>query len=157
MSTELRETAAAIEEVAAEAAKTARKVASGPVRSARRQVRVIERRGTRVARRINRRFNAQVRAIAPEGVTVWGLELNGRLPERAAVKGLHQIRVQAHREDRMGEVAKRALHMLNRGFKTIVRVATHLEEASELTPHHAAAVKPSRPRVARRRAVRRAA
>ena len=157
MSTELRETAAAIEEVASEAAKTARKVASGPVRSARRHVKGFERRSTRVARRINRRFNAQVQALAPEKVTVWGLELNTKLPEKAALKGLHLVKVQARRQDNMGEVAKRTLHMLNQSFKTIARVATHLEQASELTPRHVAVKPAARPRVARRRTVRRAA
>lgn len=157
MSTELRDTAAAIEEVAAEAAKAARKAASGPVRLARRRVRVIERRGTRAARRINRRFNAQVHAIAPEGVKVWGLEVNAKLPERAAIKGLHLVKAQARRQDRMGEVAKRTLHMLNLSFKNIVRLATHLEQASELTPHHKATVKPAARPKASRRTVRRAA
>jgi hypothetical protein len=142
MSTELKETAEVIEELAT---------------SARKQVRGFERKSTRAARRINRRFNAQVRSLAPEKVNVWGLELNSKLPEKAAVKGLHLVRLQARREDRMGVVAKRALHMLNTSFKTIVRVATRFEQASELTPHHAAAVKPAaRPR-ARRHTVRRAA
>ena len=152
MSTELRVTGAAIEEVAAEAAKTARKVTAGPVRSARKHVKGIERRGTRVARRINRRFSEQVHALAPEKVTVWGLKLNGKLPERAAVKGLHLVKVQARRQDGMGVVAKRTLHMLNTSFRTIARVATRFEQASELTPRRTATVKAARPRAARRSA-----
>ena len=142
MSTELKETAEVIEEIAT---------------SARKQVRGFERRSTRAARRINRRINAQVRSLAPEKLNVWGLELNSKLPEKAAVKGLHLVRLQARREDRMGVVAKRTLHMLNTSFKTIVRVATRFEQASELAPRHAATVKPAaRPR-ARRHTVRQAA
>jgi len=156
MATELRETAAAIEEVAAGTAKAARKAAARPIRTARKHVRVIERRGVRAARRINRQFSTQVRAMRPE-VQIWGLDVNGMLPEKAAVKGLHLVKVQARRHGRRGEIAKRALHMLNVSFKTIARVATRFEQASELTPHPVAAVRPARSRASRRRTIRRAA
>jgi len=159
MSTEFSDAASAVEEVAASAAKAARKVAADPVGTARKQVRVIERRGAKVARRINHRVNARIRALTPEKVDVWGLELNTRFPERAAVKGLHLVKAQARREDGMGRVAKGALRLLHSSFKSIARVATRFEQASELTAHAAApraAARTRAPRRTVRRPVRRA-
>ena len=157
MSTELRETAAALEEVAAATAKAARHAADRPVRTARRHVKGIQRRGVRAARKINRRIDAQVRAIKPEQVQVWGLDVDARLPEKAAMKGLHTIRAQARRQDRVGVAAKRTLRILNRSFKSIARIATRFEEASELTAHQTVTAKTTSKTPARRRPVRRAA
>jgi hypothetical protein len=158
MSTEFGDTAAAIEEVAIGAAKVAREVASDPVGSARKQVKGFERKGAGAAHRINRRFNSRLRALRPEKVHVWGLELNGKLPENAAVKGLHLVKIQARRHDGRGQFAKRALHILNVSFKTIARVATRFEEETEVTVrHHAPVTRASRKRATSRSAVRRAA
>jgi hypothetical protein len=158
MSTEFTDAASAVEEVATTAVKAAKKVASRPVRTARKQVRVIERRSARVARTINHRFTARLRELTPEKVDVWGLELNGKFPEKAAVKGLHLVKARARRDDNMGVVAKRTLRLLHASFKEIARMATRFEEASALTAPHAAAPKPAtRTVTSRRRAVRRAA
>lgn len=158
MSTEIKfgETATTVEEVAIGAAKTAREVASDPIGSARKQVRGFEKKGAPTARKVNRQFNARLNAILPEKVTLWGIELNEKLPEKVAFKGLHLVKVQARRQDMVGDVAKRTLRIFHGSFKTIARTATRLEHATELTPHREAAVKPavrtSRPR---RRTVRR--
>jgi hypothetical protein len=56
-------------------------------------------------RRVNRRLDA----LIPDKVTLFGLEINGHLPEKMAVKGLQLVKVQARREDVVGEVAKRTL------------------------------------------------
>jgi len=47
--------------------------------------------------------------------------------------------------------------MFNGSFKTIARTATRLEQATQLTPHRAAAAKPTAVKARRRTARRRAA
>ena len=152
MSSDFADTATAVEEVAVGAARAAAEVVSDPVGSARKQARTLERKGTPAARRINRRLNA----LIPDKVTVFGVDVNEKLPEKLAIKGLHLMKVQARREDMVGGVAKRTLRIFNGSFKTIARTANRLEQASELTPRREAAQKPvasrARRRVARRRA-----
>src|SRR5947207_15438228 len=142
MNTEFAGTATAVEEVAVGAAKSAAEVVSDPVGSARKQVRSFERKGTPAVRRINRRLNA----LMPDRVTVFGVEVNEKLPEKLAVKGLQLVKVQARRGDVVGGVAKRTLRIFNGSFKTIARTATRLEQASELAPRRTSESKPvSRP------------
>jgi hypothetical protein len=148
MSTEFADTATAVEEFAVGAAKTAAEVASDPVAAVRKQARSFGRKGTPAVRRINRRLNAMI----PDRVTVFGVEVNDRLPEKLAIKGLHLVKVQARRQDVMGDVAKRTLKIFNGSFKTIARTATRLEQASDLTPQRPAARKPARRRASRGRA-----
>ena len=142
MSTEFGTTATAVEEFAVGAAQAAAEVVSDPVGSARKQVRSLERKGTPAVRRINRRISA----ILPDKVKVFGIEVNDRLPEKLAVKGLHAVRSQARRQDVFGGVAKRTLRIFNGSFKTIARTATRLEEASQLTPKREVESKPARKR-----------
>lgn len=130
MSTDFGATATSVEEVAVGAAKTAAEVASDPLRSARRQVKSFERKGTPAVRRINRRINAML----PDRLTVLGVEVNERMPEKLAIKGLHMVKSQARREDLLGGVAKRTLRIFNGSFKTIARTATRLEQATVLNP-----------------------
>jgi hypothetical protein len=153
MSTDFAATATAVEEFAVGAAQAAAEVASDPVRAARKQVRSFERKGTPAVRRINRRLNA----LIPARVEIFGLEINGTLPEKAAIKGLHQIREQANRRDVVGSVAKRTLRVINGSFKTIARTATRLEEASQLNPSRQAESRPASRRLRTRSARRRAA
>ncbi|TMC37859.1 MAG: hypothetical protein E6J28_07040 [Chloroflexi bacterium] len=150
MSSEFADTATAVEEFAVGAAKAAAEVASDPVRAVRKQARSFERKGTPAVRRINRRLTA----LIPDKVTVFGVEVNDRLPEKLAIKGLHLVKVQARRQDVVGDVAKRTLRIFNGSFKTIARAATRLEQASDLTLQRQAERKPARRRVraARRRA-----
>jgi hypothetical protein len=154
MNTEFAGTATNVEEFAVGAAKSAADVASDPIGSARRQVRSFQRKGTPAVRRINKRLNA----LIPDKVTLFGLEVNGKLPEKVAIRGLQLVKVQARRQDMVGDVAKRTLRIVNGGFKTIARTATRLEQASELAPRRQAE-QPAAPRRARRRsaASRRAA
>src|ERR1700687_4678209 len=179
------ETATTVAEVALGAAQTVREVASDPIGSARRQVKGLERKGTPAARKVNRRFNARLNAatapakdaaksinvrltkaakkaekvasgLMPERITVWGVDVNGKLPEKVAIKGLNLVKVQARRPDMVGDVAKRTLRIFNGSFKTIAKTATRLALATELRTQRPAAAKPatSRPRrtTARRRA-----
>src|SRR6267143_469736 len=132
-----------VEEVAIGAARTAAEVASDPIGSARKQVKGLERNGAPTARRVNRRFNARLNALVPEKVTIWGMELNGRLPEKVAIKGLHLVKMQARRQDAVGDVAKRTLRIFNGSFKTIARTASRLEQATELTQNRQAEAKPA--------------
>jgi hypothetical protein len=148
MSTDFSDTATAVEEVAVGAAQAAAEVASDPIRAARKQVRNLERKGTPAVRRINRRLNA----LIPDRVVVFGVEVNERLPEKLAIKGLQLVKVQARRQDTLGGVAKRTLKVFNGSFKTIARTATRLEQASELSQPRTAAKRPVRKRTARRRA-----
>ena len=82
-----------------------------------------------------------------------------KLPEKVAIKGLHLVKVQARRQDVVGDVAKRTLRIFNGSFKTIARTATRFEQATELTPRREAAVRPvvRTARQTRRRIVRRRA
>jgi hypothetical protein len=100
-------------------------------------------------RRVNRRLDA----LIPDKVTLFGLEINGHLPEKMAVKGLQLVKVQARREDVVGEVAKRTLRIFNGSFKTIARAATRLEQATGQNSHRQAETgsKRSRRRSAHRR------
>jgi len=148
MSTDFSDTATAVEEVAVGAAQAAAEVASDPMRAARRQVRNLERKGTPAVRRINRRLNA----LIPDRVVVFGLEVNERLPEKLAIKGLQLVKVQARRQDLVGGVAKRTLNAVNGSFKTIARAATRLEQASELSQPRPAVHKTAGRRTSRRRA-----
>lgn len=158
MSNEFSDTATTVEEVAVGAAKAAAEVASDPMGSARKQVRGFERKGAPTVRKINRRFNARLNTLIPEKVTLWGLKVDGKLPENVAIKGLHLVKLQARRQDMVGDVAKRTLRIFNVSFKTIARTATRFEQASELTTHRPAAARPVvRTRRPRRRTVRRAA
>ena len=152
MATDFSDTATAVEEFAVGAARTAAEVASDPVGRARKQVKSFERKGAPTVRRINRRLNA----LMPGKVTVFGIEVNSKLPEKIAVKGLHMVKLQARRGDVVGDVAKRTLRIFNGSFKTIARTATRLEQASELTTHQGAA-RPVSTRSRRRPARRRAA
>lgn len=151
MSNEFSEAATAVQEVAVGAAKSAVEVATDPVGTARKQVRSFERKGTPAVRRFNRRLNAFV----PDKMTLWGLEINGRLPEKIAIKGLHLVKVQAKRDDMVGGVAKRTLRIFKGSFQTIAQTATRLEHASELTPRRSAEARPAVVRRSRRRTVRR--
>ncbi len=153
MSAEFADTATAVEEVAVGAAKSAAEVVSDPVRSARKQVRAFERKGTPVVRRINRRLNA----LMPDKIKVFGIEVNGKLPEKIAVKGLQMVRVQARRPDMVGDVAKRTLRIFNGSFKTIARTATRFEQATVLNPQRQTERKPAARRARRRSAGRTAA
>jgi hypothetical protein len=147
------ETATAVEEVAIGAAKTAAEVASDPLGTARKQVRSFERKGTPAVRRFNRRLNA----LMPSKMKLFGVEVNQKLPENLVVKGLHMVKVQARREDVVGDVAKRTLRIFNGSFKTIAHTATRLEQASELALRRETEHKPAASRARRRTARRRAA
>ena len=159
MSTEIKFTDAAttVEGVAFGAAQTAAEVASDPIGSARKQVRGFEKKGASTARKVNRRFNARLNAILPEKATLWGIEVNEKLPEKVAIKGLHLVKLQARRQDMVGDVAKRTLRIFNGSFKTIARTASRFEQATELTPQRMPAAKPRVAARKRRTARRRAA
>lgn len=148
MSTEFADTARAVEEVAVGAVRSAAEVGSDPIRSARKQVKSLERKGAPVVRKLSRRLNAMI----PNKITVLGVEVNGKLPEKMAIKGLQLVKLQARRRDRVGDVARRTLQVFNGSFKTIARTATRLEQASELAQPQKAQARPSRRSVRRRAA-----
>jgi hypothetical protein len=160
------ETATTVAEVAFGAAQTVREVASDPMGTARKQVRGLERKGTPAARKVNRRFNARLNAatapakdvakninarlsaaaqvasdLMPERITVLGVEVNGKLPEKVVIKGFELVKLQARRRDVVGGVAKRTLRIFNGSFKTIAKAASRLEHATELR-HAPVAKKP---------------
>jgi ElaB/YqjD/DUF883 family membrane-anchored ribosome-binding protein len=130
------ETATTVAEVAFGAAQTVREVASDPMGTARKQVKGLERKGTPAARKVNRRFNARLNAatapakdvakninarftkaakqaekvasdLMPERITVLGVEVNGKLPEKVVIRGFELVKLQARRRDVVGGVAKR--------------------------------------------------
>ncbi len=155
MSTDVTST---VEEVAFGAARAAREVASDPMGTARKQVRGLERKGRPAARKLNRQLTNQFNAAtAPAKDAVKGIAkkldqasksastvAGDLLPERIVLKGLQLVKVQAKRQDPMGEVATQALKIFNGSFKTIARVANRLERASELQARRAAAPRKAR-------------
>ena len=141
MSTDVSEMTDTVEQVAFGAAETVAEVASDPVGAARRQVKSLEKKGTPTARRVNRRINRQIEyATAPakdafKTVTKTASRVANELdPEKVAIRGLRLVKVQAKRDDVVGDVAKSTLKFFNRSFKTVARVANKLENASELAP-----------------------
>jgi hypothetical protein len=160
------DTATTVAEVAFGAAQTVREVASDPMGTARKQVKGLERKGTPAARKVNRRFNARLNAatapakdvakninarlsaaaqvasdLMPEHITVLGVQVNGKLPEKVVIKGFELVKLQARRRDVVGSVAKRSLRIFNGSFKTIAKTASRLEYATEL--RHAPVAKKS--------------
>src|SRR3982074_2483212 len=122
------ETATTVEEVAFGAAKTVAEVASDPIGSARKQVKGLERKGTPTARKVNRQLTAQFKAAtapakeAAKGFGQTAEQIAGDLlPERIVLRGLQLVKVQAKRQDPMGDVAKRALKVFNRSLQTTPR------------------------------------
>src|SRR5215831_15631730 len=148
MNTDFSTTATTVEEVAVGAAQAAAEVASDPIRAARKQARTFGRKGTPAARRINRRLIA----LIPDRVQVFGMDVNDKLPQKLARKGLHLVKVQAKREDMVGDVAKRTLGIVNGSAKSIAKAATNLQQATDLTPRGETERKPARRRAARSRA-----
>ena len=155
-----------VEEVAFGAARTAAELASDPIASARRQVKGLKRKGAPTARKVNRQLNEQISAAtAPAKDAVKEFAKTAEkvaadlLPERIAMRGLHLVKAQAKRQDQVGDVAKGALKMFNGSFKTIARVASRLQKASELPVRSAAAPRKGRSarRSTRRTTVRRSA
>ena len=166
MSTDVRDMTDTVEEVAFGAAEAAVEVAADPIGAVRRQVKGLEKKGTPAARKVNRRINHQIEyATAPakdafKTITRTAERVAGELdPQKVVIKGLRLVRVQAKREDVVGDVAKQTLKFFNRSFKTVARVATRLETASELAPRattqHTTTRRPARP--TRTRRTRRAA
>ncbi|HET7467145.1 MAG TPA: hypothetical protein VFL29_10785 [Candidatus Dormibacteraeota bacterium] len=169
MSTDIKEITDTVEQVAFGAAETAAEVASDPIGSVRRQVKGLERKGTPAARKINRRVNARLNAAAEPALGAFkvirktantvqksAVNVAGELaPEKVVLRGLRQIKSQAKRPDMVGDAAKRTLKFFNRQFKSVARVATRFENASELTPASKPATTTRRP--ATRRSRRRAA
>ena len=160
MSTDIKEITDTVEEVAFGAAGAAAEMASDPIGSVRRQVKGLERKGTPAARKVNRRVNARVNAAvepardAFQAVGKTAVNVAGELvPEKVVIRGLRQIKAQAKRPDAIGRAAKRTLRVLNHSFKTVARIATRFENASEVTP----APKPATTRRPARRTRRRAA
>ena len=155
--TKFAETATTVEEVAFGAAKTAAEVASDPIGSARKSVKGFEKKGAPAARKLNRRFTARLNAILPEKVTLFGMPVNDKLPQKVATKGLNLVKLQAKRRDMVGDAAKQTLRFFHGSFKTIARTASRLEQATALTTAKPAAAKPATIKARRRTARRRAA
>jgi hypothetical protein len=139
-----------VEEVAFGAAETVAEMASDPIGAARRQVKSFEKKGRPAARRVNRQINRQIEyATAPakdafKTVSKTASRVAGQLdPEKVALRGLRLVKHQAKRDDMVGDVAKQTLKFFNQSFKTVARVATRFENASDLTPR-AVAQKPVR-------------
>jgi hypothetical protein len=159
LNTEIKfgEAASTVEDVAFGAAKAAAELASDPMGTARKSVKGFEKKGAPTARKINRRLAARLNAILPEKVTLFGLDVNEKLPQKVATKGLNVVKAQARRQTMFGGVAKRTLRIFNGSFKTIAKTATRLEHATSLAPNRTATAKPAVTTTRRRTARRRAA
>jgi len=160
MSTDIKDITDTVEEVAFGAAETAAEVASHPIGSVRRQVKSLERKGTPTARKLNRRVNARIDAATEPARDAFKMisktaarVADELVPEKVMLRSLRQIKSQAKRPDAIGKVAKRTLSLFNKSFKTVARVATRFEGASEIAP----VSKPATTRRTGRRSRRRAA
>ena len=145
MSTDVRDITDTVEEIAFGAAETAAEVASHPIGTVRRSVKGLERKGTPAARRINRKVNARFNAVAEpaqdafESIRKSAMKAASTVadqlvPEKVVLRGLRQMKHQAKRSDIVGDAAKSTLKFFNRSFKSVARVATRFENASDLTP-----------------------
>jgi hypothetical protein len=121
--------------------------ATAPAKDA---AKTINARLTKAANKAAKKAEKVANGLMPERITVWGVDVNGKLPERIAIKGLQLVKVQARRQDVVGDVAKRALRVFNGSFKTIAKTATRLEHATE-TRVAAIAKGPAATRTATRR------
>jgi len=164
MSTDIKDITDTVEEVAFGAAETAAEVASHPIGSVRRQVKSLERKGTPTARKLNRRVNARIDAATEPARDAFKMisktaarVADELVPEKVMLRSLRQIKSQAKRPDAIGKVAKRTLRLFNKSFKTVARVATRFESASEIAPASRPAAKPATTRRRAARSRRRAA
>jgi len=157
MSTDIKDISDTVEEVAFGAAETAAEVASDPIGSVRKSVKGLEKKGTPAARRINRKVNARFSAVAEPAQDAFksirksasrtaASVADKLVPEKVVLRGLRQIKHQAKRSDIVGDAAKGTLKFFNRSFKTVARMATRFENASDMTP----ASKPASPASTRR-------
>jgi len=148
MSTDVSEMTDTVEQVAFGAAEAVAEVASDPVGAVRRQVKSFEKKGTPTARKVNRRINRQFEYAATPAMDALktvrktavktASQVAGQLdPEKVVIRGLRLVKVQAKREDVVGDVAKQTLKFFNRSFKTVARVATKFENASDPAPRTA--------------------
>jgi len=151
-----------VEQVAFGAARTAAEVAADPIASARKQVKGLKRKGAPTARKVNRQLSEQINAAtepAKDAVKEFAKTAQkvaaDLMPERIALRGLRLVKIQAKRQDQVGDVAKRALIIFNGSFKTIAHVANRLEKASELQVRTAAPRKAASTRRSRRATARR--
>jgi hypothetical protein len=162
MSSDVSEMTDTVEEIAFGTAEAVAEVAADPVGAARRQVKNLEKKGTPAARRVNRQINRQIGyATAPakdafKTVTETAARVAGELdPEKVALRGLRLVKVQARRDDMVGDVAKETLKFFNRSFKTVGRVASRLESASEMSARTATESRTGTRRPVRRNRTRR--
>ena len=164
MSTDIRDITDTMEEIAFGAAETAAEVAGNPIGSVRRQVKSFERKGTPTARKLNRRVNARIDAATEPARDAFKLisktaamVADELVPEKVVLRSLRQMKSQAKRPDAIGKMAKRTLRLFNKSFKTVARVATRFESASEIAPASRTAAKPATTRRRAARSRRRAA
>src|SRR6266480_2659492 len=132
MSTDIKDITDTVEEVAFGAAETAAEVASHPIGSVRRRVNARIDAATEPARDAFKMISKTAARVADELV-----------PEKVMLRSLRQIKSQAKRPDAIGKVAKRTLRLFNKSFKTVARVATRFEGASEIAPVSKPATKPA--------------
>ncbi len=164
MSTDIKDISDTVEEVAFGAAETVAEVAGDPIGSVRKSVKGLERKGTPATRRINRKVNARFNAVAEPAQDAFksirktatraaASVADQLVPEKVVLRSLREMKHQAKRSDIVGDAAKTTLKFFNRSFKTVARVATRFENASDLTPASKPASKPAT--TTRRRATRR--
>lgn len=168
MSTDVKEFTDTVEEVAFGAAETVAEVASNPIKSVRKSVKGLERKGTPATRRINRKVSVRFNAVADPAQDAFkyirksatraaSTVADQLVPEKVVLRSLRQIKHQAKRSDIVGDAAKGTLKFFNRSFKTVARVATRFENASDLTPASKPATTTRRSTRSTRRTRRRAA
>jgi len=101
--------------------------ASHPFRTARREVRRLERQGAPV----NRKLDRNVKRAAGEAAEFTEDVIDGTLPERWALTGIRVLKNRARRKDTVGELLFRGFQVVNGGLERYLKTVQRFEDATE--------------------------
>lgn len=101
--------------------------AGHPVRTVRNNVRKLERKGAPV----NRKLDRNVKRAAAEAVDFTEDVVDGTLPERIALQGIHILKDRARRRDTVGDLLFRGLELVNGNLDRYLRTVQRFDRATE--------------------------
>lgn len=100
--------------------------ATHPVRTVRREVRKLERKGAPVNRRVDR----QVKRAAGEAAEFTEDVIDGTAPERWALTGIRMLKDRARRKDTLGDLLYQGLAVVNGGLERYLKTVQRFESAT---------------------------
>ena len=127
MATRIEELSGQAGDAATGAVVEAAEAASDPVGAATRRVRRLERKGAP----LNRQLQGRVRSATEQAVQTTAGVLDGTIPERLVIRGLHAVKSRARRRDLVGEAAYRYLQVVHYQFERAARSLARFEDASQ--------------------------